>query len=58
MTLLIRIDRYLRVKRMTRTRFGKLAINDPRLVTDLIRGRELGPRTLARIERFLDGDSA
>ncbi len=53
MCLLIKIDRYLRQTRMSRTQFGRLAVNDPRLVTDMMRGRVIGPRTAARIERFM-----
>jgi hypothetical protein len=53
MSLLIRIDRYLRHTHMSRSQFGRLAVNDPRLVTDLMRGRMVKPETQARIERFL-----
>lgn len=55
MSLLIKIDRYLRTTNMSRTQFGRLAINDPRLVTDLMRGRTMKPETAARIERFMEG---
>ena len=34
MCLLIKIDRYLRHTGMSRSQFGRLSINDPRLVTD------------------------
>ncbi len=53
MSMLIKIDRYLREHRMPPTRFGRLAVNDPRLIGDLKRGRELGPRVRARVEAFL-----
>lgn len=53
MSLLIKIDRYLRQTRMPVTKFGRLAVNDPRLVGDLRRGRHPGARTIARIERFI-----
>lgn len=53
MCLLIKIDRYLRQTRMSRSQFGRLAVNDPRLVTDMMRGRVVGPQTAARIERFM-----
>lgn len=38
---------------MPQTRFGRLAVNDPRLVGDLRNGREPGPRMVRRIETFL-----
>jgi hypothetical protein len=53
MSLLHKIDRYLRVTKMPRTTFGRLAVRDPRLVDDLRRGREPGPGMVARIETFL-----
>jgi hypothetical protein len=56
MCLLIKIDRYLRRTGMARSQFGRLTINDPRLVTDMMRGREIGPENTARIERFMAGD--
>ena len=58
MSLLIRIDHYLRVTNTPPTRFGRLAINDPRLVGDLRRGRQLGPRTRARVEALLSESRA
>lgn len=54
MGLLPRIDRYLRHTKTPPTRFGREAINDPRLVEDLRRGRELRPMTSARVVRFLE----
>lgn len=53
MSLLIRIDRYLRETAMPATKFGRLAVNDPRLVSDLRRGRRPGRKVLARIETQL-----
>lgn len=50
---LVKIDRYLRQTKMTPTRFGRLAVNDPRLVGDLKRGRHPGPRMIARIDAFI-----
>ena len=35
------------------TQFGKQAINDPRLFSDLKRGRELRQKTLARVHAAL-----
>lgn len=53
MSLLIRINRCLLATNMPPTKFGRLAINDPRLVKDLRRGRELRARTRARVEALL-----
>jgi len=53
MSTLRRIERFLRATEMPPTRFGRLAINDPRLVRDLRNGRELRAGTVSRIETFL-----
>jgi hypothetical protein len=53
MCLLLKIDRYLRRTKMARSQFGRLAVNDPRLVTDMMRGRAIKPETARRIERFM-----
>ena len=53
MTILCKIDRYLRATEMAETRFGRLAVNDPRLVRDLRNGREAGHRLCARVEAFI-----
>ena len=39
---------------MAPTRFGREAVGDPRLVTDLRNGRELRDTTAARISAWLD----
>ena len=54
MSVLQKIDRYLKASAMPPTKFGRLAVRDPRLVHDLRRGREPGPRMVSRIEAFLD----
>jgi hypothetical protein len=51
--ILGKIDRYLKKMDMAPTRFGRLAVRDPRLVHDLKRGREPGARMIARIEAFI-----
>ena len=56
--MLVTIDRYLRKTKMAQTRFGRLAVNDPRLVGDLRRGRQLGPKTIARIHAFIAATAA
>ncbi len=53
MCLLLKIDRYLRHTKMSRSEFGRLTVNDPRLVTDMMRGRSIGPELTVRIERFM-----
>lgn len=61
MEQLLRIERYLRRSGMARTRFGRLAANDPRLVPDMRNGRELRPPLRARVAALLDsleGDQA
>jgi hypothetical protein len=53
MELLTEIDRYLRRTGLPPTKFGRLAVNDPRLVGDLRRGREPGTRVVARVRAFM-----
>ncbi|MGY4396733.1 hypothetical protein ACVWZA_001918 [Sphingomonas sp. UYAg733] len=54
MSVLWKVERYLRQTGMAETKFGRLALNDSRLVRDLRGGREPGSRTAARIEAFID----
>lgn len=49
-----RIELYLRRNRMSPTRFGRDAVNDPRFVFDLRNGRELREKTVARVAAWLD----
>jgi hypothetical protein len=53
MSLLFRITQYCRRTGMPPTRFGRLAVNDPRLVGDLKRGREVGPDLEGRVVAFI-----
>jgi len=53
MSMLRKIEIYLKETAMPPTRFGRLAVNDPRLVGDLKNGREPGSRLVARVEAFL-----
>lgn len=53
MELMTRIRRYLARTGMAQTVFGRAAINDPRLIDDLLNGRQPGPRTVARIDAFI-----
>ena len=57
MSLLWEIKRYCRRTGMPPTRFGRLAVNDPRLVGDLARGRKPGRSIEARVEAFITRDA-
>ncbi len=52
--LLLRIERHLRARRMTPTRFGREAVGDPNLITQLRDGRELRTATAQRVVDYLD----
>lgn len=58
MELLGVIERYLRKSRMPETKFGRLAVNDPRLVGALRRGREPGADMIRRVTGFIAVRSA
>lgn len=49
-----RIELYLRRTRTAPTRFGRDAVNDPRFVLDLRKGREVGQKTASRVHAWLD----
>lgn len=51
--ILPKIQKFLRRSGMPPTKFGRLAVNDPRLVGDLRNGREPRTETVRRIEAFL-----
>jgi hypothetical protein len=53
MSLLGKINRFLRATQMPETKFGRRVANDPRLVRDIRNGREPRPAMAARIEAFL-----
>jgi hypothetical protein len=53
MSLLVEIDRYLRRTGIPPTTFGRRAVNDPRLVGDMRRGRLPGAGVRARVEALL-----
>ncbi len=52
--VLQRIERHLRMRRMPPTRFGREAVGDPNLVSQLKDGRELRTATLQRVVDYLD----
>jgi hypothetical protein len=54
MELLGRIERYMRARGISPSRFGREAANDPGLVRDLRNGRELRRTTQVRLARYLD----
>lgn len=58
MNILRRIERHMRRYRVPATRLGREAANDPRLVHDLRRGREVGPKLAARIEHWITEQEA
>ncbi|MEO5938474.1 MAG: hypothetical protein ABIQ43_05635 [Sphingomonas sp.] len=47
------IEGFLRRTGMPATKFGRLAVNDPRFVLDLRMGREPRPHTTARVIDFI-----
>lgn len=51
--LLQRIERHLRARRMSPTRFGREAVGDPNLIAQLKDGRELRAATAQRIIAYL-----
>lgn len=57
MSLLIAIDRHLRRTGIAETTFGRQAVNDPRLVGDLRRGRQPGAHVRARVQAMI-GDAS
>ena len=53
MELLEQIEEHLKRTRTSPSTFGRLAIGDPRLVTDLKAGRRLRKRTQVRLGDYL-----
>ncbi|OHT19067.1 hypothetical protein BHE75_01049 [Sphingomonas haloaromaticamans] len=53
MHLLSTIERHLRRNRVPPTRFGREAVNDPRFVLDLRRGREPRAATRDRVLAYI-----
>jgi hypothetical protein len=54
MTLLRRIERYMKRTQTTATRFGRDAANDPYLVFEMRKGRKVGEKLTARVSAWLD----
>jgi hypothetical protein len=45
---------FLRKHNMEATAFGRRAVNDPKLVADIMAGRVIRPKTEARIKAFME----
>lgn len=56
--LLTRIQAFLDETGMPPTLFGRRAVRDPRLVHDLLRGRQPGTRMECRVEHFMNIERA
>lgn len=56
MELLDRIETYLAQHRMPPSKFGRLAVGDPRFVKDLRGGRLPRAKTCDRVIRYLAGE--
>ena len=54
MSVLVKIDRYLKATAMPRTKFGRLATRDPRFVEDLRNGRTPRAAMQSRVEHFMN----
>lgn len=52
--LLQRIDAFLNESTMPPSVFGRAAVHDPRLVSDLRGGREPGIELICRVEHFMN----
>lgn len=51
--LIRQIEKFLRETDMPWTRFGRLAVRDPRFVEDLRNGRSPRPETEQRVRQFI-----
>ncbi len=47
------VERFLRDHNLPPTKFGRLAVCDPRLVSDMRNGRQVRENTRHRIEKFM-----
>lgn len=53
--MLSEINVFLLRHDMAETKFGRLAVGDPRLIGDLRNGRDLRPNTKSRVRAFMEG---
>lgn len=54
MNLLREVEKFLRRYDTAPTRFGREALGDPRFVFDLRNGRDPRPRTVKRVQAYLE----
>ena len=54
MSLLRRVEHYLKRTRTSPTRFGRAALNDSRFVFDLRTGRQVTERVEGRVQAWID----
>ncbi len=54
MPLLRKIEKFLSETGMPWTKFGRLAVRDPRFVGDLRNGREPGKTVTQKVEHFMN----
>jgi len=52
--LLREVERFLRQTDIPPTRFGRIAMGDPRFVFDLRNGRDPRPETVERVRAYLE----
>lgn len=52
--LIYRVDAFLARYKMNATAFGKSALGDPNFVFQLRQGRKVMPRTIERVDAFMD----
>ncbi len=57
MPILYLVEKFLRRTDIPATRFGRLVAKDPRLVSDLRNGREVGTNLRCKIECFINNFS-
>ena len=55
MTLLMMVERHLRARAVSASKFGRQVTGDPRFVFDLRRGREPRPATTERVLAHIAG---
>jgi hypothetical protein len=58
MELLEQIETYLVRTKMPPSRFGRMAVGDPRFVEDLRSGRQPRRRTQERVKHYIAGSDA
>jgi hypothetical protein len=56
--LLREVEKFLRRNETAPTRFGREAVGDPRFVFDLRKGRDPRPRTIARVQAYLQAGAS